>query len=44
MKARKDQSKAKSMVMIPLYGPRIIQDKTKYCRKPKHRASVEMQG
>lgn len=44
MKARKDPSKAKSMVMIPLYGPRVVQDKTKYSRKSKHRASADMRG
>lgn len=44
MKTRKDPSKAKSMVMIPLYGTRIVQDKTKYSRKSKHGSISETRG
>ncbi|WP_338924980.1 hypothetical protein V0M98_35820 (plasmid) [Pseudomonas silesiensis] len=38
MKAKisRKPSLAKSMVMVPLYAPRVVQDRTQYRRKPKH--------
>lgn len=37
MKAPRDKSNAKSMVMIPLYRQRVVTDKKAYSRKDKHR-------
>jgi len=36
--SKKRKSQAKSMVMIPLYRLRVVDDKTKYSRKEKHRS------
>jgi hypothetical protein len=35
----KRKKQAKSMVMIPLYRMRVVEDKTMYKRKEKHRSS-----
>ncbi|WP_274644541.1 hypothetical protein [Pseudomonas serbica] len=35
-KTRKEESRAKSMVMVPLYAQRVVQDKSRFRRKPKH--------
>jgi stalled ribosome alternative rescue factor ArfA len=35
-KTRKEDSRAKSMVMVPLYAQRVVQDRTRFRRKPKH--------
>ena len=35
----KRKKQAKSMVMIPLYRMRVVEDKTRYKRKEKHRSS-----
>jgi stalled ribosome alternative rescue factor ArfA len=36
VKTRKQDSRAKSMVMVPLYAQRVVQDRTRFRRKPKH--------
>lgn len=38
------KSKAKSMVMIPLYRPRVVTDKTCYSRKEKHNKKPSSEG
>jgi stalled ribosome alternative rescue factor ArfA len=38
------KSKAKSMVMIPLYRPRVVTDKTCYSRKEKHSKNPSSEG
>lgn len=37
MKAPKDKSQAKSMVMTPLYRVRVVKSAKQYARKSKHR-------
>jgi stalled ribosome alternative rescue factor ArfA len=38
------KSKAKSMVMIPLYRQRVVTDKTGYSRKEKHNKKPSSEG
>jgi stalled ribosome alternative rescue factor ArfA len=38
------KSKAKSMVMIPLYRQRVVTDKTGYSRKEKHTKNPSSEG